>query len=122
MEILPLAPLPPPRQLSEQESLRLEEQEEDVLRELRLFLRNVTERLSLDRRFRAFTEPVDIEEVRRSHVFTQLVFVENYFYRILKKNKKYVRFLGCKSVNLSASSRSRTTCWWSRGRWTSPRC
>lgn len=89
MEILPLAPLPPPRQLSEQESLRLEEQEEDVLRELRLFLRNVTERLSLDRRFRAFTEPVDIEEVRRSHVFTQLVFVENYFYRILKKNKKF---------------------------------
>ncbi|KAM9339815.1 ATPase family AAA domain-containing protein 2-like [Symphorus nematophorus] len=63
MEILPLAPLPPPRQLSEQERLRLEEQEEDVLRELRLFLRNVTERLSLDRRFKAFTKPVDIEEV-----------------------------------------------------------
>ncbi|CAK6980866.1 ATPase family AAA domain-containing protein 2-like [Scomber scombrus] len=63
MEILPLAPPPPPRQLSEQERLRLEEQEEDVLRELRLFLRNVTERLSLDRRFRAFTKPVDIEEV-----------------------------------------------------------
>ncbi|XP_040909931.1 ATPase family AAA domain-containing protein 2-like [Toxotes jaculatrix] len=63
MEILPLAPLPPPRQLSEQERLRLEEQEEDVLRELRLFLRNVTERLTLDRRFKAFTKPVDIEEV-----------------------------------------------------------
>ncbi|KAM7373665.1 hypothetical protein PAMP_008501 [Pampus punctatissimus] len=63
MEILPLAPPPPPRQLSEQERLRLEEQEEDVLRELRLFLRNVTERLSLDRRFKAFTKPVDIEEV-----------------------------------------------------------
>ncbi|XP_036948738.1 ATPase family AAA domain-containing protein 2-like isoform X1 [Acanthopagrus latus] len=63
MEILPLAPLPPPRQLSEREQLRLQEQEEDVLRELRLFLRNVTERLSLDRRFKAFTEPVDMEEV-----------------------------------------------------------
>ncbi|XP_067468014.1 ATPase family AAA domain-containing protein 2-like isoform X1 [Thunnus thynnus] len=63
VEILPLAPPPPPRQLSEQERLRLEDQEEDVLRELRLFLRNVTERLSLDRRFRAFTKPVDIEEV-----------------------------------------------------------
>ncbi|XP_039977667.1 ATPase family AAA domain-containing protein 2-like isoform X2 [Xiphias gladius] len=62
-EILPLAPLPPPRQLSEQERLHLEEQEEDVLRELRLFLRNVTERLTLDRRFKAFTKPVDIEEV-----------------------------------------------------------
>lgn len=63
LEILPLAPSPPPPQLSEQELLRLEEQEEDVLRELRLFLRNVTERLSLDRRFRTFTKPVDIEEV-----------------------------------------------------------
>ncbi|XP_047460998.1 ATPase family AAA domain-containing protein 2-like isoform X7 [Mugil cephalus] len=63
MEILPLAPPPPPRRLSEQERLRLEEQEEDVLRELRLFLRNVTERLILDRRFKAFIKPVDIEEV-----------------------------------------------------------
>lgn len=63
VEVLPLAPLPPPRQLPEQDRLRLEEQEEDVLRELRLFLRNVTERLTLDRRFKAFTKPVDIEEV-----------------------------------------------------------
>ncbi|KAG7225277.1 hypothetical protein INR49_014676 [Caranx melampygus] len=54
-EILPVAPLPPSNQLSEQE--------EDVLRELRLFLRNVTGRLILDRRFKAFTKPVDIEEV-----------------------------------------------------------
>lgn len=63
LEILPLAPLPPPHQLSKQERIRLEEQEEAVLRELRLFLRNVTERLTLDRRFKAFTKPVDIEEV-----------------------------------------------------------
>ncbi|XP_055012961.1 ATPase family AAA domain-containing protein 2-like isoform X2 [Boleophthalmus pectinirostris] len=63
LEILPLAPPPPPRQLSEQERHHLEEQEEDVLRELRLFLRNITERLSLDRRFNAFTKPVAIEEV-----------------------------------------------------------
>ncbi|KAM6974318.1 ATPase family AAA domain-containing protein 2-like [Tautogolabrus adspersus] len=63
MEILPLAPPPPPRLLPDEERRRLEEQEEDVLRELRLFLRNVTERLSLDRRFKAFAKPVDIEEV-----------------------------------------------------------
>uniref|UniRef100_A0A3Q1ISA2 ATPase family AAA domain-containing protein 2 n=1 Tax=Anabas testudineus TaxID=64144 RepID=A0A3Q1ISA2_ANATE len=63
LEILPLAPLPPPHQLSKQERIRLEDQEEAVLRELRLFLRNVTERLTLDRRFKAFTKPVDIEEV-----------------------------------------------------------
>lgn len=64
MEVLPLAPPPPARKMSAQEHLRLEEQEEDVLRELRLFLRNITERLSLDRRFKAFTKPVNIEEVR----------------------------------------------------------
>ena len=60
VEVLPLAPLPPSRQLPEQDRLRLEEQEEDVLRELRLFLRNVTERLTLDRRFKAFTKPVEV--------------------------------------------------------------
>lgn len=70
MEILPPAPPPPPRQLSEQERLCLEEQEEDVLRELRLFLRNVTERLTLDRRFKAFSKPVDIEEVSAFCTFT----------------------------------------------------
>ncbi|XP_078146321.1 ATPase family AAA domain-containing protein 2-like [Centroberyx gerrardi] len=63
MEVLPLAPPPPPRRLSERERRRLEEQEEDTLRELRLFLRNVTERLSMDRRFKAFAKPVDTEEV-----------------------------------------------------------
>ncbi|XP_041664268.1 ATPase family AAA domain-containing protein 2-like [Cheilinus undulatus] len=62
-EILPLAPSPPPRLVPDEEQRRLEEQEEDVLRELRLFLRNVTERLSLDRRFKSFSKPVDIEEV-----------------------------------------------------------
>ncbi|KAI4892235.1 hypothetical protein NFI96_028198, partial [Prochilodus magdalenae] len=63
MEVLPLAPPPPPRQLTESEQMQLEEQEEGTLRELRLFLRNITERLALDRRFKAFTKPVDIEEV-----------------------------------------------------------
>ncbi|KAL7829226.1 hypothetical protein AOLI_G00301110 [Acnodon oligacanthus] len=63
LEVLPLAPPPPPPQMTESELMRLEEQEEDTLRELRLFLRSVTERLALDRRFKAFTKPVDIEEV-----------------------------------------------------------
>ncbi|XP_030644318.1 ATPase family AAA domain-containing protein 2-like [Chanos chanos] len=63
MEILPLAPPPPPRRMTELERARLEEQEEDTLRELRLFLRNVTERLYQDKRFKAFAKPVDIEEV-----------------------------------------------------------
>nr|XP_020490645.1 ATPase family AAA domain-containing protein 2 isoform X1 [Labrus bergylta] len=63
LEVLPVAPAPPRRQLTEEETQRLEEQEEDTLRELRLFLRDVTNRLSLDKRFKAFTKPVDLEEV-----------------------------------------------------------
>ncbi|XP_044062597.1 ATPase family AAA domain-containing protein 2-like isoform X2 [Siniperca chuatsi] len=63
LEVLPVAPPPLLRQLTEEETQRLEEQEEDTLRELRLFLRDVTNRLSQDKRFKAFTKPVDLEEV-----------------------------------------------------------
>ncbi|NXA17015.1 ATAD2 protein, partial [Ibidorhyncha struthersii] len=63
LEVLPVAPPPKPRQLTEEEIRQLEEQEEDTLRELRIFLRDVTHRLAVDRRFRAFTKPVDPEEV-----------------------------------------------------------
>ncbi|XP_029959269.1 ATPase family AAA domain-containing protein 2 isoform X2 [Salarias fasciatus] len=63
LEVLPVAPAPPPRPLTPEELRRLEEQEEATLRELRLFLRNVTNRLSQDKRFKAFTKPVDLEEV-----------------------------------------------------------
>uniref|UniRef100_A0A672U2K1 ATPase family AAA domain-containing protein 2 n=1 Tax=Strigops habroptila TaxID=2489341 RepID=A0A672U2K1_STRHB len=63
LEELPLAPPPEPRQLTEEEKRQLEEQEEDTLRELRIFLRDVTHRLVIDRRFRAFSKPVDPEEV-----------------------------------------------------------
>ncbi|CAM4495831.1 unnamed protein product [Lepidochelys olivacea] len=63
LEVLPVAPPPEPRQLTVEEVKRLEEQEEDTLRELRIFLRNVTHRLAVDKRFRAFTKPVDLDEV-----------------------------------------------------------
>ncbi|XP_074841724.1 ATPase family AAA domain-containing protein 2 [Carettochelys insculpta] len=63
LEVLPVAPPPEPRQLTAEEIKRLEEQEEDTLRELRIFLRNVTHRLAIDKRFRAFTKPVDLDEV-----------------------------------------------------------
>ncbi|XP_032078684.1 ATPase family AAA domain-containing protein 2 [Thamnophis elegans] len=63
LEVLPVAPPPQPRQLTEQEIKQLEEQEEDTLRELRNFLRNVTHRLAIDKRFRAFSKPVDLHEV-----------------------------------------------------------
>uniref|UniRef100_A0A3B4AX49 ATPase family AAA domain-containing protein 2 n=1 Tax=Periophthalmus magnuspinnatus TaxID=409849 RepID=A0A3B4AX49_9GOBI len=63
LEVLPVAPPPAPRQLTPEEMKKLQEQEEGTLRELRLFLRDVTNRLSQDKRFKAFTKPVDLEEV-----------------------------------------------------------
>ncbi|XP_036405671.1 ATPase family AAA domain-containing protein 2B [Megalops cyprinoides] len=63
LEVLLPAEDPGPRQLSEEEQRRLEEQEENTLRELRLFLRDVTKRLATDKRFSIFSKPVDIEEV-----------------------------------------------------------
>uniref|UniRef100_A0A4W3HNV8 ATPase family AAA domain-containing protein 2 n=1 Tax=Callorhinchus milii TaxID=7868 RepID=A0A4W3HNV8_CALMI len=63
LEVLPVAPPPEPRRLSEEELKRLEGEEEGTLRELRLFLRDVTLRLANDKRFRAFMKPVDLEEV-----------------------------------------------------------
>ncbi|KAK1333252.1 hypothetical protein QTO34_006793, partial [Cnephaeus nilssonii] len=45
-------------QLSESEKIRMEDQEENTLRELRLFLRDVTKRLATDKRFNIFSKPV----------------------------------------------------------------
>ncbi|XP_035000430.1 ATPase family AAA domain-containing protein 2B isoform X1 [Hippoglossus stenolepis] len=62
-EVLPVAEAPGPRVLSAEEQRRLAEQEENTLRELRLFLRDVTKRLATDKRFNIFSKPVDIDEV-----------------------------------------------------------
>ncbi|KAM8796701.1 ATPase family AAA domain-containing protein 2-like [Eudromia elegans] len=63
LEVLPLAPPPEPRKPTQEEMQQIEEQEEESLRELRIFLRDVTHRLTTDRRFKAFTKPVDLDEV-----------------------------------------------------------
>uniref|UniRef100_A0A8C9V9P3 ATPase family AAA domain-containing protein 2 n=1 Tax=Scleropages formosus TaxID=113540 RepID=A0A8C9V9P3_SCLFO len=63
LEVLLPAEDPGPRQLSPEEQRRLDEQEENTLRELRLFLRDVTRRLATDKRFSIFSKPVDVEEV-----------------------------------------------------------
>jgi len=63
-EVLPEAEAPGPRVLSTEEQRRLAEQEENTLRELRLFLRDVTKRLATDKRFNIFSKPVDIDEVK----------------------------------------------------------
>uniref|UniRef100_A0A8C9V201 ATPase family AAA domain-containing protein 2 n=1 Tax=Scleropages formosus TaxID=113540 RepID=A0A8C9V201_SCLFO len=66
LEVLLPAEDPGPRQLSPEEQRRLDEQEENTLRELRLFLRDVTRRLATDKRFSIFSKPVsDYLEVIR---------------------------------------------------------
>ncbi|XP_069092116.1 ATPase family AAA domain-containing protein 2B isoform X2 [Pleurodeles waltl] len=58
LEVLPLAQPPAARQLSETETRRIEALEENTLRELRLFLRDVTKRLATDKRFSIFSKPI----------------------------------------------------------------
>ncbi|XP_053315684.1 ATPase family AAA domain-containing protein 2B isoform X2 [Spea bombifrons] len=67
LEVLPPALPPPPRQLSEVEKERMEDHEENTLRELRLFLRDVTKRLATDKRFNIFSKPVSdyLEVIRK---------------------------------------------------------
>ncbi|XP_073530159.1 ATPase family AAA domain-containing protein 2B isoform X3 [Phyllobates terribilis] len=66
LEVLPTAPSPPPRQLSEVEKQKMEDNEENTLRELRLFLRDVTKRLATNKQFNIFSKPVsDYLEVIR---------------------------------------------------------
>ena len=54
---------PKPRELSANEAMLLQETEEATLRELRVFLRQVTWKLLADRKFKEFSKPVDLEEV-----------------------------------------------------------
>ena len=63
-EVLPKAKPPEPRQLTDTELKRLRKHEESTLRELRLFLRDILNKLGRDRKFSIFAKPVDIEEVR----------------------------------------------------------
>lgn len=63
LEVLPLAPAPPPRQLNEKEKEQLERKEEATLRELRIFLREILAKMARNKLFYMFTRPVDINEV-----------------------------------------------------------
>ena len=60
---LPVAPPPPPKDLTDEEIKVLSKQRQAVLRELRVFLRDATNKLLAERKFKEFTKPVDIEEV-----------------------------------------------------------
>ena len=63
LEVLPKAKPPDPRKLTELELKRLRETEEATLRELRLFLRDVINKMARDRKFSIFAKPVDAEDV-----------------------------------------------------------
>lgn len=63
LEVLPLAPAPPPRQLNEKEREQLERKEDATLRELRIFLREILAKMARNKLFYMFTRPVDINEV-----------------------------------------------------------
>ncbi|KAJ8305474.1 LOW QUALITY PROTEIN: hypothetical protein KUTeg_016019 [Tegillarca granosa] len=63
LEVLPKAQPPEPRKLTERELSLLYKQEEAVLRELRIFLRDVLNKIYKDRKFHIFAKPVDIEDV-----------------------------------------------------------
>lgn len=63
LEVLPKAPPPEPKKLTDYELKKLQEHEEATLTELRLFLRDTLNKLGRDRKFFIFTKPVDIEDV-----------------------------------------------------------
>lgn len=63
MEVLPKAPSAKPAKLTDAEEKALWDQEEAILRELRLFLRDMLNKLARDRKFNTFSKPVDEEEV-----------------------------------------------------------
>ena len=63
LELLPKAPPPEPRKLTDKELKQLNQQEEATMRELRLFLRDILNKLGRDRKFQIFAKPVDEEEV-----------------------------------------------------------
>ena len=63
MEQLEVAAAPAPRELTENERQKIQRQRDALLRELRVFLRDITNKLLAERKFKEFTKPVDPEEV-----------------------------------------------------------
>ncbi|BFZ16691.1 hypothetical protein BsWGS_19731 [Bradybaena similaris] len=62
LEVLPKAPPPKPRELTEEELSLLLEKEELTLMELRIFLRDVLNKLGNDKKFSIFAKPVNVED------------------------------------------------------------
>lgn len=75
------------RRLTSRESEMLFEKEEYIMRQMRLFLRDVLSKLQRDRRFSIFARPVDPEEVRYclESIFNFLHFMEITYLLLLYK-------------------------------------
>ena len=67
MEQLAVAAAPEPRELTQTEQERVSKQRQAILRELRVFLRDLTNKLLAERKFKEFTKPVDPEEVANKY-------------------------------------------------------
>lgn len=65
LEVLPKAKAPEPRELTDVEKKIVQKQEEKHLRELRIFLRDILNKLGRDRKFGIFAKPVDTEDVSK---------------------------------------------------------
>lgn len=63
MEKLEVAPPPPPPKLSEEQMKAVFDEEENTLRELRIFLRQICAKLARNKQFYMFSKPVDVNEV-----------------------------------------------------------
>ena len=85
-EPLPLAAPPKPRELTEVEMNRAKKHHESVLRELRVFLRENTNRLLAERKFKDFTKPVNTEEVSK-HTIVIINFITIVIIIIIKRQK-----------------------------------
>lgn len=62
-EILAVLPIPESRELTEKEEKRLARQEDTLLRELRIFLRDTWQKINKEQRFFMFRTAVDTEEI-----------------------------------------------------------
>lgn len=63
LEELPVASPPQPRELNKEEWSKISRQREAGLRELRMFLRDATNKLLAERKLKEFGKPVNPEEV-----------------------------------------------------------
>jgi len=64
VEQLAVAAAPEPRELTQTKQEKVKKQQEAIFRELRVFLRDLTNKLLAERKFKEFTKLVDPEEVK----------------------------------------------------------